>query len=80
MSPAVLQSVRRVAARVPEDPVNFWLSRLDEDTRKVNRSHLNRWMRWLNRQPGWEQVTPRDLLVRQLEAEDAYVIVDLVQR
>ena len=36
-------------------------------------------MRWLNRQPGWEGVTPRELLVRQLEGEDAYVVVDLVQ-
>jgi hypothetical protein len=72
--------VLRVAARVPEDPVSFWLGRLDADTQKANRSQFNRWMKWLNRQPNWETVTPRDLIVRQLEYEDNYVILDLLQR
>ena len=79
MSVSGQRLVRRVASRVPSDPVEFWLLRLDLDSRKVCRSHFNRWMRWLHRQPGWEHVTGRDLIVRQLEAEDAYVLVDLLQ-
>ena len=69
----------RLAASVPEDPVKFWLGRLDPDTRPANRSHLDRWMRWLHRQSGWEHVTAREVLVRQLEGEDAYVVLDLLQ-
>jgi len=69
----------RVARNVPEDPVGFWLGRVDVDTRPAHKSHFLRWMGWLNQQPGWLGVTPRDLLVRQLEAEDPYVILDLVQ-
>jgi hypothetical protein len=68
-----------VAARVPEDPVAFWLGRLDLDTQKAAKSHFNRWMRWLNKQPSWEKATPRDLLVRQLESEDGYLALDLLQ-
>lgn len=69
---------QRVAARIPEDPLGFWLGRLDEDTKRANRSHFNRWMLWLNKQPAWEGATPRDLLVRQLESEDSYLILDLL--
>jgi hypothetical protein len=36
-------------------------------------------MKWLHKQPGWVDVTPRELLIRQLEADDSYVIVDLLQ-
>jgi hypothetical protein len=70
---------QRVAARIPEAPLEFWLNRLDTDTRKANRSHFNRWMRWLHTQLGWQNVTDRDLLVRQLESEDPYIVLDLLQ-
>jgi hypothetical protein len=43
---------QRVAARIPEDPVEFLLKRLDEDTRPANRSHLERFMKWVYKQPG----------------------------
>jgi hypothetical protein len=36
-------------------------------------------MKWLQTQPGWEHVTSRELLVRQLEAGDPYVVLDLLQ-
>lgn len=74
------QLTQRVAARIPENPVEFWLSRLDERTRPSNRSHLDRFMHWLAKQPSWENATPRDMLVRQLDSEDSYVVLDLVQR
>ena len=73
------QLTQRVAARIPSDPVEFWLERLDQRTRPANRSHLERWMRWLRKQPGWEQVTPRELLVRHLDSEDSFIVLDLVQ-
>jgi hypothetical protein len=52
---------------------------LDINTQKANRSHFNRWMSWLNTKPDWEKTTPRELLVRQLESADKYVIVDILQ-
>ena len=73
------QVTQRVAARIPQDPLSFWVSRLDVNTQKANRSHFNRWMSWLNTKPDWEKTTPRALLVRHLEIEDKYVIVDLLQ-
>ena len=72
--------LKRVAAHIPQDPVEFWLSRLDTDTRAANLSHLNRWMNWLHKQPNWETVTPRELLISHLEAEDSYIVLELVQR
>jgi hypothetical protein len=72
--------VQRLTARVPEDPVEFWLRRLDSDTRAVHRSHFERWMNWLHKQPGWADVTSRELLIRQLEGDDSYVVVDLCSR
>lgn len=74
------QLTQRVAARIPLDPVQFWLERLDQDTRPANRSHLERWMTWLRKQPGWEQVTPREVLVRHLDSEDSYFVLDLLQK
>ena len=71
--------VRRSAERVPEDPLTFWLTRLDLDTQKADRSQFNRWMNWLHRQKGWGTVTPRELLIRHLEAQDDYVVLDLIQ-
>jgi hypothetical protein len=71
--------VQRLAAKVPEDPLEFWLGRLDDDTEPAHRSHFERWMKWLHTQPGWADVTPRELLIRQLDADDSYVIVDLLQ-
>jgi len=35
--------------------------------------------RGLHRQPGWADVTPRYLLIRQPDAEDSNVIMDLLQ-
>jgi len=69
----------RAPRAVPEDPVGFWLARMDSDTRKAHRSHFNRWLQWLRRQPGWSDISPRTLLVRQLEAEDSYEVLDLLQ-
>lgn len=74
------QLTQRVAARIPSDPVAFWLERLDQNTRPANRSHLDRWMKWLQTQPGWEHVTPRELLVRHLDSEDGYLALDLLQQ
>ena len=73
------QVLGKKAAKVSEDPVGLWLSRLDLDTRPANRSHFQRWMKWLNVQPAWEDVTPRELLIRQLESDDDYLALDLLQ-
>ena len=72
-------SVSVAVARVRDDPVGFWINRLDVDSRPAYESHFDRWMRWLHKRPGWENATPRDLLIRQHESEDQYLIVDLLQ-
>ena len=64
---------------MPEDPRGDWLNRLDEDTRPGNASNFNRFMAWLHTKPDWEYATPRDLLIRHIQAEDDYVLLDLVQ-
>ena len=74
------QLTQRVAARVPENPVEFWLSRLDKATQPANRSHLERWMQWLHKQSTWENATPRDVLVRHLDSDDSYIVLDLLQQ
>jgi hypothetical protein len=74
------QLTQRVAAKIPENPVEFWLSRLDKTTQPANRSHLARWMQWLQKQSGWENTTPRDVLVRHLDSEDSYIVLDLLQQ
>ena len=74
------QLTQRVSARIPADPLTSWLERLDQDTRPANRSHLERWMTWLRKQPGWEQVTPREVLVRHLDSDDSYFVLDLLQK
>ncbi|MGA2785573.1 MAG: hypothetical protein ABSF09_12825, partial [Candidatus Bathyarchaeia archaeon] len=75
----MVQIAKRLVENIPADPVAFWLARLDADTRPANHSHFERWLRWLQKQPNWEYVTARDLLVRQLAAEDQYVVLDLLQ-
>ncbi len=73
------QLTQRVSTRIPLDPVQFWLERLDKDTRPANRSHLERRMTWLRKQPGWDQVTPREVLIRHLDS-DSYFVLDLLQK
>ena len=70
----------RSVSKVPADPVGFWLGRLGNDhTRRGHLSYFNIFLGWLRRQPGWEFVSPRDLLVRQIQGEDSYEVLDLVQ-
>ena len=79
---AVESVVRRVVARgrspdrVPEDPRGEWLSRLDKDSRPAAKSNFDRFMVWLRTRPGWEYVAARDILIRHIQAEDDYVILD----
>jgi len=70
--------VRRVV-NLHEDPVAYFLSRLASDNTQHAESQLRLFFGWLNGQDGWVGVTPRQLLVRRLQAEDEYEIVDLVQ-
>lgn len=69
----------RSIERIPKDPLAFWLSRLDPDSLTPARSGVNRWLAWLRRRPGFESVTARDMLVRQLQASDSYEVLDLAQ-
>lgn len=69
----------RSVENLPADPVAFWLGRLDVASVPVARNTFNRWMRWLHTKPSYETVSPRDLLVRQIQGEDPYVMVDLLQ-
>jgi hypothetical protein len=70
---------RRLVENLPADPVAFWLGYMDPVTQPTYRRLLNRWIWWLQKQPGWEGAGPRDVLVRHLESEDPYVVLDLVE-
>jgi hypothetical protein len=65
-----------------EDPaVQFWLSRLP-DSRKVYVGQLQRFMAWLHRRPGWEHVTPSELIKRQDAAktkDERYALLNQLQ-
>lgn len=67
--------------RIQADPVGFWLSRLEETTRRNVRGDLDRFIRWLHTQPDWVSVDARSLLQQQLDsyADDPYVILNLLQ-
>jgi len=52
---------------------------LDKDTRKADASHFDRFMRWIHTKPGWEYATPRDLLIRHTQAEDEFVLLEMLQ-
>lgn len=77
---AVAFTGRRLVENLPVDPVAFWLGYVDPVTQPTYRRLLKRWLRWLNAQPGWEGLGPRDVLVRHLESEDPYVVLDLVEQ
>lgn len=70
----------RSVADVPLDPLEFWLSRLDVDSRATYSYYFGRWLAWLRRQQGWGFVSAKDVLVRQIQAEDPYGLLDLLQR
>lgn len=70
--------LQRTVERVSQDPVGFWLSRMDPISHAGLKSNLNGWMRWLHKQPGWEGISERELLIKQLTAEDDYEILDLL--
>jgi hypothetical protein len=74
-----VQPVRRVVS-IHENPVAYYLSRLAPDNTHHAESQLRLFFGWLNQQDGWVGVTPRQLLVKQLQAEDEYAIVDLIQQ
>jgi hypothetical protein len=73
------QVFRRSVDRVPEDPRAFWLARMNLASRPACESQLDRFMVWLHRKQGWERAGPRDLLIRHLESQDPYVVLDLMQ-
>jgi hypothetical protein len=55
------------------------LKRLDVDSTPAAISQFDRFMVWLHAQSGWEYITPWDLLIRDIQAEDDYVILELVE-
>jgi hypothetical protein len=57
---------------IHDDPVAYYLSRLAPDNTAHATSQLRLFFAWLNQQDGWVGVTPRQLLIRQLQAEDEY--------
>ena len=58
--PQSARVVQRIAERVLADSVRFRLSRLHVDTRAAHRLHLNRFIRYLHKQPDWEHASPRE--------------------
>jgi hypothetical protein len=88
---AVKRSGRRLEATVAlpevvdhilEDPVvQFWLGRLP-DSANVYGGQFRRFVVWLHGRPGWEHVTPTELIERQDAAqtkEERYALLDQLQ-
>jgi hypothetical protein len=78
MQTVEVRPVRRVV-NIHDDPVGYYLSRLAPDNTAHAASQLRLFFAWLNQQDGWVGVTPRQLLIRQLQAEDEYQVVELIQ-
>jgi hypothetical protein len=68
-------SVRKIKA----NPVEHWLSSYVESSRSKKKQSLDRFMRWLHQQPGWQEVDYVGLLVCHVESEDQYELLDLIQ-
>jgi len=74
-----VRPVRRVV-NIHDDPIVYYLSRLAPDNTAHAASQLRLFFAWLNQQDGWVGVTPRQLLIRQLQAEDEYQVIELIQQ
>jgi integrase len=63
------------------DPVQFWLKRLSPNAQKSYGRWFKIWFEWLKTKPGYENVTPKDLVERQINAtgRERYVLLDLLQ-
>jgi hypothetical protein len=67
-------------SHVQEDPQAFWLSRLKPNTVRTAKYGLSRFIAYLHEtQPGYRDVDPRGLLIRQLKNEDPYEILTHLQ-
>ena len=80
--------------RIEQKPFTYWLEKFWTEDRETYRlgvitrtSNFRVFMRWIVTQPGYEPLAGsdldtqgRELLIRHIQAEDAYVMVDLVER
>jgi len=73
-----VSNVRRVVT-IHDDPLGYFVSRYDEETQPVAGSQIRKFFAWLNQRDGWAGVGPKQLLIRQLQAEDLYEIPELIQ-
>lgn len=61
------------------NPLLFWFGRVAENSRVVYAGAFRRFLVWLNQRPEWLGVDAQGLLMRQWEAEDPYLVLDLLQ-
>jgi hypothetical protein len=63
-----------------DDPMRHFLSMYDEDTSRPRVAlRIKKFQDWLNQQEGWAGVGLKQLLIRQLTADDPYEIPELIQ-
>lgn len=61
------------------DPVGFWLGRVALGSRKTYDVGLKGFLRWLGQREG-KVLSASDLLARQMETQDQYAVLDLLQK
>jgi len=65
--------------KVQRDPLGFWLGRLQPNTQRTVISDFNRFLEWLHTHEEWHGVDARGLIIRQLESDDPYEVLTLLQ-
>jgi hypothetical protein len=74
-TPIKTETLRKIKA----NPLDHWLSGYVESSRGKKKQSLDRFMHWLNTQPGWKDTDYMHLLVRHVESEDQYEVLDIIQ-
>jgi hypothetical protein len=65
--------------KIKTNPVDHWLSSYVESSREKKKQSLDRFMHWLNMQSGWKDTDYMRLLLRHVESEDQYEVLDVIQ-
>jgi hypothetical protein len=64
---------------IHDDPLAYFFSLHRPETQHTLKTRTKMFFAWLNQREGWAGVGPKELLIRGLQAEDQYLIPDLIQ-
>lgn len=64
---------------IHDDPIAHFLSGYEKGSWPFMKVALRQFLAWLNQREGWAGIGPKELLIRQLQADDPYAIPELIQ-